>query len=203
VPLNAGYPALPFDGYRAQTLFHQIDTSFPGLQLVREKPYVFLVHEFLTSDECDQLIGKARAQPSLGQQLVGESEASTRTSVGCVARRDEVPGLRDRFARLSNVPTSHLQPLKISQYGTGARFAEHCDAVDGAGDVDEATDYYADRARALRGTRQCALPGANRFVVAWQRLAPAHIGPATHSGCSCARWFEPRVAHAARRSLST
>ena len=61
------------------------DLDYPGLQLVRERPYVFIVSSFLSAEECDLLIRKASAA-QLSQQLVGESAASERTSVGCVAR---------------------------------------------------------------------------------------------------------------------
>ena len=75
-------------------------------------------------------------------------------SVGCVARRDEVPALRRRLARLARVSEAQLQPLKISRYDRGQRFAEHCDAIDGNGLVDEQSDYYADGPRVARGARR-------------------------------------------------
>ena len=34
----AEYADLPMNDYKAQPFFHQIDTTFPGLQLVSEKP---------------------------------------------------------------------------------------------------------------------------------------------------------------------
>ena len=130
--------------------------------------YVFLVSDFFSAAECDALIAKAeaarvrRGADTLPRQLVGEADASQRTSVGCVATRAEVAGLRARIARLAGVGVAHLQPLKISCYATGARFAEHCDAVDGNGAVDDERDYYADAARARHGTRHVPHPGANR-----------------------------------------
>jgi len=182
---------LPFDGYRAQRLFHHINLSYPGLQLIHEQPYIFIVSDFLSASECSTLLAKAHAG-TLAQQLVGESEASARTSVGCVARRDEVPALRERIASLTNMPLAHLQPLKISCYPTGARFAEHCDAVDGAGPVDEAGDYYADAARVERGTRQCPHPGANRCVTCFIYLNGRRRGARTAAAlrgllCGCSR----------------
>lgn len=162
---NAAYASLPFDRFRTQQFFHHIDLSYPGLQLVHEKPYIFVVNEFLNSAECELLLAKAlSAKTQMTQQLVGESEAAARTSTGCVLHREEVAGLRRRIARLALVDETQLQPLKVSRYESGQRFAEHCDAVDGNGAVDDENDYYADGPRAARGTRGCPHPGANRFV---------------------------------------
>ena len=72
--LNSTYACLPFDRFRRQSLFHQIDLSFPGLQLVHERPYIFIVNHFLSAAECSLLIAKASAG-SMQQQLVGESDS--------------------------------------------------------------------------------------------------------------------------------
>ena len=162
--LNPRYAHLPLDEFRQQRLFHHIDLGFPGLQLVHRQPFVFIVNSFLSADECQLLLDKAGAADAMRQQLVGESDASARTSTGCVARRDELPALRRRVARLCAVKEAQLQPLKLSRYEAGQRFAEHCDAITGAGPVDDESDYYADAARTERGTRGVPFRGANRFI---------------------------------------
>jgi len=181
---NLSHPNLPFDSFRAQRLFAPVDLTFPGLQLIHERPFIFLVHSFLSAAECDLLLEKAQASV-MRQQLVGESEASHRTSTGCVTRREEVPGFRRRVCQLTNVGEDQLQPLKISCYAPGQAFAEHCDAIDGNGVVDEDADYYADRARQQRGTRQCPHPGANRFMTLFVYLNDVAEGG---GGCTGFRW---------------
>lgn len=52
------FPDLPFDGYAECKLFPQINLRSPGLQLIRERPYIFVVNEFLSQEECDALIAK-------------------------------------------------------------------------------------------------------------------------------------------------
>ena len=37
------FPDLPFEGYLNCPLFAKINTEFPGLQLIHERPYIFLV----------------------------------------------------------------------------------------------------------------------------------------------------------------
>ena len=197
---NLSYPNLEFGRYRAQRLFHPIDLAHPGLQLVHEEPYIFVCHNFLSAAECALLIDKAQTAP-LDQQLVGESSASHRTSTGCVLHRDESQQLRRRIAALANVGEAQLQPLKVSRYEKGQHFAEHCDAVDGDGEVDTEVDYYADRARRTRGTRACPHPGANRFVTVfvylndvkeggrtrwrWTKSVPGFYAAPAPSGMSC------------------
>jgi hypothetical protein len=183
---NQAYPSLPLAEYQGQNLFHQIDLGYPGLQLVRERPYIFIVNQFLSDEECELLLAKAGAA-SLSQQLVGESDAAARTSTGCCLHRAEVPGFRSRVARLARVPESHLQPLKISRYERGQAFAEHCDAVDGAGDVDDEHDYYADWPRVSRGTRGCPQPGANRFCTVFVYLNEVAVGG---GGCTRFAWTD-------------
>ena len=38
----------------------QINTDYPGLQLIHERPYIFIVNEFLNEVECNNLLAKVR-----------------------------------------------------------------------------------------------------------------------------------------------
>ena len=80
-----------------------------------------------------------------------------------------------------------MQPLKISRYERGQHFAEHCDAVDGNGSVDDETDYYCDRARAACGTRGCPHPGANRLMTIFAYLNDV---PEGKGGRTRFRWVD-------------
>ena len=66
--IHQDYPALPFSMYSSQRLFHPIDLSFPGLQLVSAEPYIFIVRDFLNEVECKALRDKA-AHSGMGQQV--------------------------------------------------------------------------------------------------------------------------------------
>ena len=186
-PLNGHLSTLSLEAYYGQSLFHHIDTTWPGLQLVHAKPYIFVVRDFLSATECELLMTKAAGAAAIGeQQLVGESSATHRTSTGVVARNEEVPRLRERIAALTRIDTvDKLQPLKISRYEVGQLFAEHCDAVDGAGPSCEANDYYADAARVENGTRHVPQPGANRFITVFVYLNDCSAGGRTRF-----RWLD-------------
>ena len=62
--LASMYPDLPFDTFSHQNLFHHINLSTSRLQLVHKEPYVFVVRNFLSALECDQLLAKAQTSPT-------------------------------------------------------------------------------------------------------------------------------------------
>ena len=64
-----GIDTTPIDTsrYTAQSIFHHVDCKFPGIKLVHEEPYIFVVEDFLSEDECTDLIAlgqKCQQQPS-------------------------------------------------------------------------------------------------------------------------------------------
>jgi len=52
------HPNLPVAGYLAQEKFHHINVDFPGVQLIHEDPFIFLIHDFVSADECSALIAQ-------------------------------------------------------------------------------------------------------------------------------------------------
>jgi len=134
-PSMAEYPNLSLDRYEMQRFFHGINTRVPGLQLVHEWPYIFVVDKFLSDSECDELVKKmifSSEQKNSGSDAHGgapQRDADTRTSMSVVARNTEVAGIRRRLAGLANVDVRQLQPTKLTRYDTGQHFAEHTDAT--------------------------------------------------------------------------
>ena len=59
---NPDYPNLAL-GHFNDSMFARINLSYPGLQLVHEKPYIFIVNDFITTDECKVIIGKSEYWP--------------------------------------------------------------------------------------------------------------------------------------------
>ena len=59
---NLSLPNLPFDRYLAQRRYHHIDTDFPGLQLVNEEPYIFIIRDFASPEECAALVARRTAR---------------------------------------------------------------------------------------------------------------------------------------------
>jgi hypothetical protein len=123
---NPRYPDLPFDTYLANPFFQKINTEYPGLQLIHTEPFVFIVNDFFTPDECSQLRDKAM-QGFLRPQIGGGTVV--RTSSGVVCTHEEVPTLQDKMMALTNVPDRRqLQYLKVSRYLPGETFSKHTDA---------------------------------------------------------------------------
>jgi hypothetical protein len=147
---NPRYPDLPFDEYLANPFFAKINTDYPGLQLIHTEPFVFIVNDFFTRDECSQLRDKAM-QGFLRPQIGGGSVV--RTSSGVVCTPEEVPTPQDKMMALTNVlDRRQLQYLKVSRYLPGETFSKHTDAwpTEGApisqGWV-QAEDFFGDEKR--------------------------------------------------------
>ena len=122
---NRSLPSLPFNRYLSQQRFHHIDTAFPGLQLVNEEPYIFLIRDFASADECAALVarmrrGAAAARPSDGDALrTSTSDGDARSSTSLFPREADIGWLRARMARAAAVATRQLEPTKLSRYGGG------------------------------------------------------------------------------------
>ena len=148
---------LPFDRYVGQQYFHQIDTSFPGLQLINEDPFVFLVHDFLTAAECQELVAmqeqSVRQQPS----ATGEQQQRNRTSTTVFAPSSEVGWLRARLSRLTKLSEAHLEPTKLTHYREGDFFKPHLDAS-----FQSKKNAWAQRCR----TQQLAERGGDELLAA-------------------------------------
>ena len=122
------FPPLPCDGYLAQRLFHQINTSYPGVRLVHESPYIFLVPDFLSSTECDQLIALQAASEERGPSATCAEQSVIRTSTTVIPPLGTVHWLRDPIAKLANVATEQLDQTKLTHYAKGEFFRAHIDA---------------------------------------------------------------------------
>jgi len=121
----AGYPCLPLDRYLGQSYFHRINVNYPGLQLVSEEPYIFLVKDFLTAPECEKLMLKIVTNV----QKPSSPNDAGRTSSSVIARNDELRGVREKIGRLTDVAQEQLQPTKMTHYLPGQRFERHTDST--------------------------------------------------------------------------
>lgn len=178
---NPHYPDLPFDKYLANPFFKRINTDYPGLQLIHEEPYIFIVNNFLTDNECDRLIQKTIQTDNSGSSISsgsctptndGEEVVATtttslrpqigggsviRTSNGVVCENEEVPTVRKKMTDLTNVSDCRqLQHLKISRYTEGEEFSKHTDAwpTEGAPVGTgwvNEVDFFGDRKRPIQG----------------------------------------------------
>jgi hypothetical protein len=170
--------------YHRQTLFPHINTEYPGVQLVHARPYIFIVNNFLSPEECELLLRKAkRLTPQ--QSGAAEGRASKRRSSGCLLHTEEVPTFRERVAALTAQDTSQLQPLKISRYRAGDFFGPHTDAMSsGPGKLRENPhDAGGDLHRAKLGVTAAPYPGGNRFMTMF-----VYLNDVEHGGRTRWRW---------------
>lgn len=144
--------SLPFGAYEACPLFHGINLAYPGLRLVRERPYIFLVDDFLSPAECAALVAKhaAAAARARGDGASRAPGTLQRTSACVCCEDDEVPAIRARLGVLTNASPAMLQPTKVSRYGAGDRFDLHTDAW--SGDDPSDGDWFDDAGVAEDGS---------------------------------------------------
>jgi len=124
------YPNLPLDGYKAQRLFHHINTSYPGVQVIHDSPFIIAVPDFLEQDECTRLIAAHATAQERGPSATSEKQSAIRTSTTVFPPPGEIDWLRERLAKLTNVPIEHFDPTKLTQYAKGEFFGPHVDISD-------------------------------------------------------------------------
>ena len=113
--------------YTAQDVFHRIDVGFPGLQCIHREPFIFLVRNFASEEECARLMAVFHTQNERPSATTAAQEG-VRTSSTVFPPSDEVRWLRERIARLVNCTLEQLEPLKVTRYQQGQYFAKHTDA---------------------------------------------------------------------------
>ena len=128
-PLSPPYPDLPLDGYQAQPYFHQIDGAWPGVQLINEDPYIIICQDFLTGDECAELIKAFSLSTKQASSSRFLAQTTSRTSTSVVQNDSDVSWLRYRIAALTRCSTNQLQATKITRYEKGQFFRKHTDAA--------------------------------------------------------------------------
>ena len=95
------------DYLRLSPPFHRINVADASLSLLHARPFIFARPGFLTAHECAQLRDKARHALS-PQTFDARGGGGARTSRGCVARDDEVAGVRRRLASLARVSVGQV-----------------------------------------------------------------------------------------------
>jgi len=170
------FPDLPLEGYLGCPLFPRINIEFPGLQLINERPYIFLVNDFLDEAECEALM--AKASKGLVKQSAELRQGGKRTSSGVICENKEVPAFRKRISELTLQDESQLQHLKISKYVEGEEFTLHTDALSAPKDRCSTADIFGDAMQQKDGNAHCT-PGHNRFLTVFVYLNDCKEGGCT------------------------
>jgi prolyl 4-hydroxylase len=121
---------------KKQQLYHTINESYPNLQQIHSSPDIYTVTDFLSQDECDRIIRKARLniQPCLVKnEDTGAVEVDpSRTSTNANIPRCEVPSITKKIVELGNCVEEQMETLQVLNYKRGQEFKPHTDGFDGA-----------------------------------------------------------------------
>jgi len=109
---------------------------FPKKKLIHQNPPIYIVENFLSSDECKYIINmsdkKVRkslvVDPKTGRGVTHPS----RTSESCYHGYD-IKWLISRVNRLTGVSQQFQEPTQVARYVTGQFYQSHLDALDNPG----------------------------------------------------------------------
>lgn len=111
-----------------------VNLLYPGIRAVNSNPPVFEIDDFLTAEQCTNLINHGENSKSLGglgssQTFSGSSQKSTRTSSTCHLPFELTPDLLNLANLLTGVPISHYEEPQICRYTVGQRYSWHYDSI--------------------------------------------------------------------------
>lgn len=115
--------------------FHAINRDYPGINTLNCDPDVIEVACFLSDDECDRLIAKARAalrpcvtkNPRTGAVEIDPDRTSTNANIP----QAEVPSIVTKICCLANCDAGQLEIFQVLHYDKGQRFNLHTDGFHG------------------------------------------------------------------------
>jgi prolyl 4-hydroxylase len=102
-----------------------VNTQFPGLQCINEEPYIFVVHDFLSKEECNDLLFDQSTAEARAPSATSREQADLRTSTTVFPQTERVTKLRERIANLTKLSEKHFEPTKLTHYDRGQFFGEH------------------------------------------------------------------------------
>ena len=109
---------------------------FPKKKLIHNDPPIYMVENFLSSDECKYIINLSNKKvrkslvvdPKTGRGVTHPS----RTSESCYHAYD-IKWLISRVNRLTGVSQQFQEPTQVARYVTGQFYESHLDALDNPG----------------------------------------------------------------------
>ena len=100
-------------------MYMPINEDHPGLTKVHEHPPIYVVTDFLTHAECDQLIATAGPllQRSKTHAVAGSEATRGRTSLTCHLAKTlhPCPILLEKIQRLTNKPYGHMELPQVAR----------------------------------------------------------------------------------------
>eukprot|EP00445_Apocalathium_hangoei_P031298 CAMPEP_0203931992 /NCGR_PEP_ID=MMETSP0359-20131031/70469_1 /ASSEMBLY_ACC=CAM_ASM_000338 /TAXON_ID=268821 /ORGANISM="Scrippsiella Hangoei, Strain SHTV-5" /LENGTH=358 /DNA_ID=CAMNT_0050861393 /DNA_START=32 /DNA_END=1108 /DNA_ORIENTATION=- len=105
-----------------------VNSEYLGLRAVHRDPWIFVVPNLLSQQECEQLMIKASMQMKSSAQDASRG-AMHRNSSDCRIARQETLRLQSRYCELLNVPLENLEAVKVTRYDRGEFFRNHVDPI--------------------------------------------------------------------------
>lgn len=104
------------------------------IEVLSDYPYVAIVHDLLTHDECLHIIeaskGKlVRSTVDGPTEQVDQSRTSSQAWLDYVSD-DLIRQIGERVSNLVEIPISHAEPMQVVYYKEGEHYAPHHDAYD-------------------------------------------------------------------------
>ncbi|KAK9817816.1 hypothetical protein WJX72_002663 [[Myrmecia] bisecta] len=144
------------------------DGTLPWIEQLSWSPRAYVYHNFLSPEECDHIIAKARPQmrKSTVQGDAGKAVVhDIRTSYGTFLRRKATPVLERierRIAKWTQLDLAYQEDMQILRYGIGQKYGAHYDSLlDGSPRVATVLLYLSNHT--LEGG-ETAFPKSNKWV---------------------------------------
>ncbi len=113
--------------------FTPINESYPGLRKVHDYPPVYVIEDFLTERECDELI-------EMSKDILHESEVVNSDNTGVVKKYrqsnsayytyDKVPFLKEKSEALMNRSSAVFENAQVTKYLQDGFYKAHLDSFD-------------------------------------------------------------------------
>jgi|UPI000581A82E prolyl 4-hydroxylase len=119
------------------------DDTRPTAHVVSSEPPLVLIHDFLSTSMCKNLIDTATSTDKMIRSTTGsEQETSTiRTSTTVWLNDEQVPEtsriIAEKISSISGFPANHMENLQVVRYETGQSFKLHTDTIDAYNEMDK------------------------------------------------------------------
>jgi len=125
------------ESYKPDGEYHFLNKNYPGLEWIHKNPNLFIVRNFLTDKECDDIINLMKdkkmtnAYISGGRQDLDYRKCLTKTIFKSSSEFDSFKDFREKVRSLTNVQENQLEVTNLTRYtGTENYFKKHKDAYD-------------------------------------------------------------------------
>lgn len=113
----------------------------PTVQVLSADPPLFVVHDFLSPQMCEEVIESALDTGDMRRSTVGSQQdmSEERTSSTVWIKEHECPDplrlIADKVSSITGLPTSHMENLQVVRYDPGQEFKMHTDHQDSFNDL--------------------------------------------------------------------